>query len=222
LCLGESCRSAVILGCTRRPPACRSFVGQVHRSQPYRHRGIRVVAIMAACGNGYFRHPTLSATHVAFVSEDDVWVVPRHSPSCVPVRLTSDGCCSHPKFSPNGEWIAYTSFITGSQEVYIISFEGGPPTQLTFFGADSLAVTWSPEGDNVIFTSTYRKVFISLHVFLKERCNHAMAKNHFLNFSRSQHVEVPRSLSALVTVATCALPLVVAGCWWGGTRLMAE
>ena len=39
--------------------------------------------------------------------------------------LTALSRFTFPQVSPNGKWLAYSSFETGSQEVYLLSFPGG-------------------------------------------------------------------------------------------------
>ena len=65
------------------------------------------MATTAGC-HGYYRFPSLHSDTLAFVSEDDIWLTST-STSGLASRLTSDGRCSHPAISPNGQWIAYSS-----------------------------------------------------------------------------------------------------------------
>ena len=106
---------------------------------------------------GYYHQPTLSHTSVAFVCEDDVWVLLLLPTLGSPYRITTDGCSRRPSLSPDGKWVAYTSYVTGAEEVFVVSAEGGRPLQLTHFGADSLVVGWTPDGNEVAFTSNYRQ-----------------------------------------------------------------
>ncbi|HNY01775.1 MAG TPA: PDZ domain-containing protein [Bacteroidales bacterium] len=58
-----------------------------------------------------------------------------------------------PKFSPDGEQIAFTAEFEGNKDVYLISVHGGKTRRLTFHPADEYVVDWSPDGKKIIFTS---------------------------------------------------------------------
>ena len=50
-------------------------------------------------------------------------------------RLTeSSGIDTQPAFSPDGQWIAFTSDRGGSPQIYRMPAAGGPPQRLTFDG----------------------------------------------------------------------------------------
>ena len=66
---------------------------------------------------------------------------------------------SHPSretnaaWSPDREWIAFTSRRSGSQDLWIMPSAGGPARQLTSHPARDYMPTWSPAGDEIAFTS---------------------------------------------------------------------
>src|SRR5688572_12552553 len=70
------------------------------------------------------RSPTVSATHVAFAYANNIWVTERAGG--VARRVTSfQGQTSNPKFSPDGEWIAFSAEYSGNTDVYVVPVEGG-------------------------------------------------------------------------------------------------
>ncbi|WP_128376745.1 S41 family peptidase [Streptomyces cavernae] len=95
---------------------------------------------------GYLRFPHLHGDLVAFTAEDDVWVAPldggrawRVSADDVPVQ--------HPRFSPDGTHIAWTSTRDGAPEVHLAPVEGGPSRRLTYWGSSRTQVRgWTPDG----------------------------------------------------------------------------
>lgn len=175
---------------------------------------------------GYYSQPSLVGSLMCFMCEDDLWVVDISLPSNIPLRITTDGCCTHPHLSPDGLSVAYSSFVHGSQEVYTVSSQGGPALQLTHFGADSLVVGWLPDGSSVLFTSNIKQVsgnvdFIDAHNTPK-RSSRPMVSRGSLNSSPSLHwEECHHSLSSWATAAISASSRAGRDCLLAGTRLMA-
>lgn len=66
-----------------------------------------------------------------------------------------------PKFSPDGQWIAFTGQYDGDEQVYVIPATGGVPKQLTYYpaagplpprwGYDHQVYGWTPDGKQVVF-----------------------------------------------------------------------
>ncbi|MET7893839.1 S41 family peptidase [Streptomyces mirabilis] len=95
----------------------------------------------------YLRFPHLHGELVAFTAEDDVWVAPldgggrawRVSANNMPVN--------HPRISPDGTTVAWTSTRDGAPEVHAAPLEGGPSTRLTYWGSSKTQVRgWTPDG----------------------------------------------------------------------------
>ena len=85
---------------------------------------------------GYYRFPTLCGDRVAFVCEDDLWVVPGAGGTAR--RLTSNlGAVSRAFFSPDGSRLAFTGTDDGPPEIYAMPHDGGQATRLTHLGAAS-------------------------------------------------------------------------------------
>jgi tricorn protease len=57
-----------------------------------------------------------------------------------------------PRFSPDGNSIAFSSNRDGNYDVFVIPVTGGKPKQLTFHTADDNVVGWTPDGKKVIFS----------------------------------------------------------------------
>ena len=92
------------------------------------------------------RQPTVSQEQIAFLYAGDLWITNRAGSH--PHRLTvHEGVKFTPLFSPDGQWLAYSS---GSFErgfaVYCISVSGGSPTQLTFHPGSDMVQGWTPDG----------------------------------------------------------------------------
>src|SRR3954451_21937064 len=103
------------------------------------------------------RMPAVSATHVAFVYADDLWVADLDGKNAR--RLTADiGIEAYPVFSPDGKTIAFSAQYEGNTDVYTIPVEGGVPTRLTWHPGPDTARGWTPDGAAVLFSSP-RAVF---------------------------------------------------------------
>ncbi|MFI7403389.1 S41 family peptidase [Streptomyces sp. NPDC049541] len=98
----------------------------------------------------YLRLPHLSGDLLCFVAEDDLWLSPLDGPGRA-WRLTVDRTkLGHPRFSPDGSTIAYTSWRSLVPEIHIVPVDGGPGHQLTYWGsADTQVCGWTPcQGDS--------------------------------------------------------------------------
>jgi tricorn protease len=96
----------------------------------------------------YLRLPHLSGDLLCFVAEDDLWLAPLDRPGRA-WRLTVDRTkAGHPRFSPDGSRIAYTSWRSLIPEIHLVPTEGGPGRQLTHWGSpDTRVCGWTPDGE---------------------------------------------------------------------------
>ncbi|MFE9445925.1 S41 family peptidase [Streptomyces sp. NPDC006602] len=95
----------------------------------------------------YLRLPHLSGDLLCFVAEDDLWLAPLDGPGRA-WRLTVDRTkLGHPRFSPDGRHLAYTSWRSLVPEIHLVPVDGGPGRQLTHWGsADTQVCGWTPNG----------------------------------------------------------------------------
>jgi tricorn protease len=108
-----------------------------------------------AASTGYLRHPSLCGDTIAFVTEDDLWVVP--TAGGLARRLTANlSEVSHPALS--AEWVAFTSRDEHHPEVWCMPAQGGPARRLTWLGASSLVRGFTPDG-RVLFVSEAAQPF---------------------------------------------------------------
>jgi tricorn protease len=99
------------------------------------------------------RAPTVSATQIAFVYAENLWVVDRAGGTAR--RFTSfAGQTTNPHFSPDGKSIAFSAEYAGNVDVYVVPSQGGEPKRLTWHpGADTVE-GWTPDGKAVVFASS--------------------------------------------------------------------
>ncbi|GAA2219615.1 S41 family peptidase [Streptomyces nogalater] len=97
----------------------------------------------------YLRFPHLSGDLLCFVAEDDLWLTRLGAPDRA-WRLTADRTkAGHPRFSPDGRHIAYTSWRSLVPEIHLVDVAGGGPARrLTYWGSvDTRVCGWTPDGD---------------------------------------------------------------------------
>ncbi|WP_405735768.1 PDZ domain-containing protein [Streptomyces sp. NBC_00028] len=97
----------------------------------------------------YLRLPHLSGDLLCFVAEDDLWLAPLDGADRA-WRLTVDRTkVGHPRFSPDGRSIAYTSWRSLVPEIHLVDVAGGPGRQLTYWGSpDTQVCGWTPADSN--------------------------------------------------------------------------
>jgi len=113
----------------------------------------------------FLTEPTLSpdGQKIVFVYENDLWQV--NIDGGVASRLTAmDGAESNPRFSPNGQWIAFSSEQNGNADVYKLPVDGGEITQLTYHDANDFVDGWSWDSKTVNFTSNRYNVIGSYKI----------------------------------------------------------
>jgi tricorn protease len=109
------------------------------------------------------RFPDIYKDKVVFSYGGDLWLA--STAGGVARRITSHpGRELFPKFSPDGQWIAFTGQYDGNFNVYVMPAEGGQPKQLTFYqgaaqqlsdrmGIHNEVLTWTPDSKRVVFLS---------------------------------------------------------------------
>jgi tricorn protease len=109
------------------------------------------------------RFPDVHQDKIVFVYAGDLWLVP--SKGGIARRLTTHiGVELFPKFSPDGEMIAFSGQYEGNTDVYVIPSIGGEPKRLTYcpgfenmadrFGFDDMVLDWHPDGERILFRSS--------------------------------------------------------------------
>ncbi|MEV6791204.1 S41 family peptidase [Streptomyces sp. NPDC051320] len=102
----------------------------------------------------YLRFPHVQGDSIAFTAEDDVWLAPLDGGRAW--RVSADNRpVDHPRISPDGERVAWTSTRDGAPEVHLAPTDGGPSQRLTYWGDARTSVRgWTPGGE-VLAISTY-------------------------------------------------------------------
>ncbi|MFF2523767.1 S41 family peptidase [Streptomyces liangshanensis] len=101
----------------------------------------------------YLRFPHLHDDLLCFAAEDDLWVAPLvpagHRPGRA-WRVTVDRTrIGHPRFSPDGSLIAYTTWRSLDPEIHLAPVDGGPARRLSHWGStDTRVCGWTPPGED--------------------------------------------------------------------------
>lgn len=98
------------------------------------------------------RHPDVSESQITFVYGNDVWVVPKEGGTAN--RLSSpEGQEQFPRFSPDGETIAFSGNYDGNTDLYTIPADGGVPTRVTHHPEADRMLDWYPDGDQLLYAT---------------------------------------------------------------------
>ncbi len=98
------------------------------------------------------RFPDVHGETIVFVYGEDIWSVPVSGG--VATRLTiHDGAERFPKFSADGEWIAFTGEYDGNTDVFVMSVHGGDITRVTYHPTYDEVVGWHPTTNKILFAS---------------------------------------------------------------------
>ena len=97
--------------------------------------------------SGYLRYPHIHGDLVTFTADDDVWLAPASGGRAW--KLSSDGAVvSHPRFSPDGSKVAWTSWRDRDPEVYVVDADGSGPRRLTYWGDwQTRTAGWASESE---------------------------------------------------------------------------
>ncbi len=137
----------------------------------FRFPKLLVASVLMCCALGLgqempegrlMRFPDIYKDKIVFSYGGDLWLV--SSEGGVARRITTHpGLELFPKFSPDGNWIAFTGQYDGNFNVYVMPSEGGDPKQLTFLpdvekvsermGPNNMVITWFPDSKRILFLS---------------------------------------------------------------------
>ena len=99
------------------------------------------------------RYPDVSAEHIVFRYDDDLWLVDKTGG--VARRLTTaDGNESFPRFSPDGRTIAFVGGYDGGSDIYTLAIDAGVPTRVTHHPGRETLSDWTPDGEGLIYWSS--------------------------------------------------------------------
>ncbi len=102
---------------------------------------------------GYLRYPHIHDSSVVFVADDDLWLSSIDGGRAH--RLTADGFPPRsPRFSPQGDRVAFVSGVNGGLDLYVVDLDGGR-RRLTWVGARRMMVSGWLDETHVLLSSDH-------------------------------------------------------------------
>ena len=101
---------------------------------------------------GMMRYPDVSRDRIVFVYADDLWTVSRDGGLASPLASPA-GAERNPRFSPDGQTIAFMGNYEGGLDLYTIPTEGGIPDRITFHSAVEVLCDWHPKQNSLIYST---------------------------------------------------------------------
>lgn len=101
------------------------------------------------------RHVVYVVSEVLFDenrTQSDLWIVETTGGKARPLTTTPKNE-SHPRWSPDGQWIAFQSNRDGDTQVWLLPLAGGEARRLTSLSTGADSPVWSPTGDRIAFVS---------------------------------------------------------------------
>jgi tricorn protease len=113
---------------------------------------------------GMMRYPDVSATHIVFSYANDLWVAPRAGGVAVPLA-SPPGPEASPRFSPDGQTIAFMGNYDGNVDLYTIPLAGGVPCRITYHPNVEILCDWTPDGRLLFFSNFQAAMLRQVQLF---------------------------------------------------------
>ncbi len=101
---------------------------------------------------GMMRWPDVSRDSIAFVYANDIWIAPKSGGQARPLASPA-GVETFPRFSADGNTIAFIGNYEGNRDIYTMSINGGISTRVTHHPAGETLCDWLPDGNLLFFTN---------------------------------------------------------------------
>lgn len=99
------------------------------------------------------QNPDVSATHICFTFGNDLWIVDKSGGNAS--KLSSPpGRETNPRFSPDGQTIAFEANYDGNTDIYTLPVLGGVPVRVTGHGMYENIMDWTPDGRSILYSSS--------------------------------------------------------------------
>jgi tricorn protease len=102
--------------------------------------------------------PTISASDIAFVYADDIWIASRHG-GVARRLLKRPGARSKPRFNPEGNTLAFRGTLDGQEAIYTADVKSGAETQITHAPGNTSLCGWTADNRIVYLTNAFAPWF---------------------------------------------------------------
>lgn len=119
---------------------------------------LAILLLIPFCGVSQTLHfpynPALSpnGSEIYFSYDGDIFKVPAEGGLAMRV-VTLGGNEGHPKVSPDGKYLAFSSNVQGGNDIYVVPTAGGDVRRLTFHEAGDIPSGWSRDSKYIYFES---------------------------------------------------------------------
>ncbi|MFT6831263.1 MAG: tricorn protease [Planctomycetota bacterium] len=103
---------------------------------------------------GMLRYPDVSASQIVFVYANDLWLVPREGGTALPLA-SPPGAERNPRFSHDGQTVAFGGNYDGDSDIYTVSIKGGVPFRVTHHPGGDQLTDWTRDGRLIFSTSAF-------------------------------------------------------------------
>lgn len=103
---------------------------------------------------GMLRWPDVSKTHIVFSYANDLWVVPKAGGTAQPLA-TAPGQERLPRFSTDGQSIAFVGNYEGNWDLYTLPVGGGSAARVTYHPSPETLADWTPDGKLLYMTTGF-------------------------------------------------------------------
>ncbi|MCA9244502.1 MAG: PDZ domain-containing protein, partial [Phycisphaerales bacterium] len=99
---------------------------------------------------GMLRNPDISDSQIVFVYANDLWLAPRDGGVATPLA-SPPGQEMFPRFSPDGDTIAFVGNYDGNRDLYTVPVAGGTPFRVTHHPTGETLCDWAGDDALVFF-----------------------------------------------------------------------
>ncbi|MEN6521576.1 MAG: S41 family peptidase [Armatimonadota bacterium] len=98
------------------------------------------------------RMPSISpdGKKIAFVYRGDVWIADSNGGNATALTRNIE-MDAYPRFSPDGNWVAFASLRNGNWDIFVVPAIGGTVQQLTYHSNGEVPNSWSPDGKQILY-----------------------------------------------------------------------
>jgi tricorn protease len=99
-----------------------------------------------------FRYPDISKDSIVFSYANDLWIVPKEGGVARPLA-SPPGAEAMPRFSPDGQSIAFVANYDAGRDLYVLPVTGGVPQRVTHHPTTEMLTDWTPDGGLIFATA---------------------------------------------------------------------